>query len=514
MRALLFVTIALASACSLTSLDEVAAEPCQAGVTPSTDFTAAHAACEAALGPSMPLADECEAHVCALRIDDQAFCTVAAPDEDGDGVGRAGCVMEGLPADCDDTNPAIAEGKSELCDGLDNDCDGRVDEDALVAGEPTRVSEPDGNAENVAFGVSPEGLVAVQRRNDGGQLLFTWTEGSAPRRAGSFNLRAAAGIADDPGLAALGLPSGALMAAFSPTVAGCGQMLSVGAIAGGDVMGDSFMEGLPDAGGAICPDRTEAQRAPAVAASGNARLVAWLAAMRSGMPATAGLRVAGGTSADGVTIAGPAVDGGTAINRAGPAVLGLDPAIGFVLAVPEEDGLSVRLVDVDGSGAASLRDPVTVTTDEVDEVTMARGATVDGVTQVGIAWRTGEGNNARVHMARLEVDADGVMVGAITDAGEGVGQSGPSLAFSDRPRGWLLAWTERSSALVAQMMGQDEGTAGDPTVLLEADGVGATSGLRGVGVAPRAEGGFGVATHARGGDDAGIYVTFLGCDGG
>lgn len=51
-------------------------------------------------------------------------------DEDGDGYGVGdGC----LSGDCDDADPAINPSALEVCDGLDNDCDGVVDEDS---GEP------------------------------------------------------------------------------------------------------------------------------------------------------------------------------------------------------------------------------------------------------------------------------------------------------------------------------------------------------------------------------------------
>ncbi|MBN1335376.1 MAG: putative metal-binding motif-containing protein, partial [Deltaproteobacteria bacterium] len=44
-------------------------------------------------------------------------------DADGDGV------IAGV--DCDDANAAVYPGAADVCDGVDNDCDGETDEDGL-----------------------------------------------------------------------------------------------------------------------------------------------------------------------------------------------------------------------------------------------------------------------------------------------------------------------------------------------------------------------------------------------
>jgi len=63
----------------------------------------------------------------------------ASADADGDGYDDA--ALGGT--DCDDSDASVNPGASELCDGLDNDCDGSIDENAIDAG--TWYADADGD---------------------------------------------------------------------------------------------------------------------------------------------------------------------------------------------------------------------------------------------------------------------------------------------------------------------------------------------------------------------------------
>jgi hypothetical protein len=55
-------------------------------------------------------------------------CVDPSYDGDGDGVPVGDLNGDGLRDDCDDLNAAVGLGLPEICDGLDNDCDGAIDE--------------------------------------------------------------------------------------------------------------------------------------------------------------------------------------------------------------------------------------------------------------------------------------------------------------------------------------------------------------------------------------------------
>ncbi len=105
-------------------------------------------------------------------------------EKGGDGEGDGGATGDGgssavdadndrFPAseDCDDTNAQVYPGAPELCDGLDNDCDGTADEDAV--GGTTWFVDADGDGHGVTSQtefscLQPDGYVLVADDCDDG----------------------------------------------------------------------------------------------------------------------------------------------------------------------------------------------------------------------------------------------------------------------------------------------------------------------------------------------------------
>jgi hypothetical protein len=73
-------------------------------------------------------ADPCKVDVACDAA--TAICVYSLLDKDGDGQAPLAC--GGF--DCDDNNPARHPGAVELCDGIDNDCNGTVDDNAVCPG--------------------------------------------------------------------------------------------------------------------------------------------------------------------------------------------------------------------------------------------------------------------------------------------------------------------------------------------------------------------------------------------
>lgn len=92
---------------------------------------------------------------CDGEVDEDAQFSTWYPDSDGDGYGSddgaisscsevSGAVQVG--GDCDDTNSAVHPAATEICDGADNDCDGKIDAaDESITGTLSAYQDEDGD---------------------------------------------------------------------------------------------------------------------------------------------------------------------------------------------------------------------------------------------------------------------------------------------------------------------------------------------------------------------------------
>lgn len=106
---------------------------CATACNGAPDFAACLSAC---IAPQVPIAAECTACLvefmeclnscngCYENCEQLFFICSGTTDLDGDGWST--------PQDCDDTNPTIHPFAPEICDGLDNDCNGLVDDGGTI----------------------------------------------------------------------------------------------------------------------------------------------------------------------------------------------------------------------------------------------------------------------------------------------------------------------------------------------------------------------------------------------
>jgi hypothetical protein len=166
----------------------------------------------------------CTEGVCSLPrgpvCDDGDPCTVdscqtgscvflsARLDQDGDGVYAPGTVTDpkaalGCGQDCDDSQFQVFPGAVEVCDGLDNDCNGVADDGTLLSPSgdaPTQVSAPEAERawgvslafDGQAFGAS---LTSVSGRTQGQfqQIDLRGKLVGEPKRIARVNAEAYAG---------------------------------------------------------------------------------------------------------------------------------------------------------------------------------------------------------------------------------------------------------------------------------------------------------------------------------
>ena len=108
---------------------------------------------------------------CDGGIDEDAAFAVYYEDEDADGYGDATTAVEtceaivsfvGTAGDCDDTDETVNAGGTEVCNSLDDDCDGQTDDDDPDLDETT-MWFPDADGDGYgAEGVAPIGPYCLQ----------------------------------------------------------------------------------------------------------------------------------------------------------------------------------------------------------------------------------------------------------------------------------------------------------------------------------------------------------------
>ena len=168
---------------------------------------------------------------CNGKTDEQGAvgCTLFYADQDGDGYGvtTTGLCLcgptKGNPAnasgDCDDSNPTLNPGMDEVCDGIDNDCSGAIDDNYA------ELSCASGSCVNGSCGSAcPAGFVDLNASaTDGCECAFL------PSNAGS-----GCGNADDLGA----LPEGSTLTASGQILPGeSGDWYSFYAVDTPDVVG-------------------------------------------------------------------------------------------------------------------------------------------------------------------------------------------------------------------------------------------------------------------------------------
>jgi len=143
--AAVFASLAL-TGCSLLGLEDIPIPRCN-----SSDD------CEVLNARNGLGVEACERFSCIAQVGTRGDCRLGPEDFDGDRSAKCG---EGT-LDCDDRNAAVAPGNEEAaCNGLDDDCNGVID-DSAFAGAPVTAVASFGEAQTVAFAPGSGGVSAV-----------------------------------------------------------------------------------------------------------------------------------------------------------------------------------------------------------------------------------------------------------------------------------------------------------------------------------------------------------------
>lgn len=501
--------------CSLAGLEDgLEQSACEPG---DTDF------CES-LNESNPTDDPCLRWTCGAR----GVCEVLPEDRDGDLSPSAACAPEGVTPDCDDSDPSRSPTADEVCDVVDNDCDGLVDEAALDVGAPVRVLSTSGTVADAHMASSPD--------SPGIRVLYV-TEGvSAETRAASLpSATSAGGVASEvstagnplstreASLSTLGdgfainvVPAGAPRVA-----AGTLDAADATAVFAGSHLQDGFVLS------------TTAASSPTVASFGQQLFAAWLnrdAQLSETCPLapndTAEVLI---TSArlpqNSDTLSMPSVSPtmiGTTHDPAPPAILGLSETTFLVAyANAANETVDVHLGEVIDAGSLEIA----IDTPPLHSIDAPRsgdvGLSVSESGDIMLTFREGCGTLATIE-ARLLALADDLtgadpvtVLGSFSQSGgNSVALRNPVAVHHASRNEWLIAWTVDSSLLAISRIAKNGMPIGLPRNIYNAGDAGSIRPRPFLKAIP---GGNDYAAIAHDGSgDAGFYAVTLGCatDGG
>ena len=121
--------------------------------------------------------DDCDGEI------DEGVKTTFYRDADGDGYGNPADTTEACSApdgyvsdntDCDDTNADVNPGATEVCNGIDDNCDGVIDEGCVVAPENTVYFKPQNSSTSYCNTTEVEIWVNATDEFQSGQINMTY----------------------------------------------------------------------------------------------------------------------------------------------------------------------------------------------------------------------------------------------------------------------------------------------------------------------------------------------------
>ncbi|MBK6811847.1 MAG: hypothetical protein IPG81_23750 [Sandaracinaceae bacterium] len=460
------VLLAMVSSSQLTGCSFVAVEDIDPDMTTDpADCTALNAEASLATGDA-----------CLTWQLVEGFCRIGSRDTDGDGAKDPDCAAADEVVDCDPEDGTRAPNLAELCDGIDNDCDERVDEDVLSPTSPSdtqvatgienlALASPSLSARAAALFTSPMGtpqnVVTTARfaTSGSGTVAVAGASVTAPARDGTTRGTTALAALDSQSYVAALIPAGGCRAPVLATLgsesAATDLVFPVGHLAAG----------LPNAAAETCASAVDPAllraRSPALGASATRALTAWVAGAfidSCGVPADdAPVLVNGASFNAGSRVLTPsgsaAVTLGDTDDAAAPAVVRVS-ADRFVVAHADGGALVLSLVAVASDGSVTLLDSATHDLGGTSAGDLAV-AVLDGG-DVVVAYRLGCGTQARVMVARTTLDvvagslADTLSTPQAIEAGTSA-QRRPRIAVREFPVGATVAWEASNSIRVRQL---------------------------------------------------------------